>query len=35
MSVLHNEINYLNSNQILKRTLLTGIIVLGYAMYVM
>lgn len=35
MSILHNELNYLNSKQILARTLLTGLIVLGYGLYVM
>lgn len=35
MAYLHNELNYLNSKQILSRTLLTAVIVLGYAFFVM
>ena len=35
MAYLHNELNYLNSKQILSRTLLTGIVVLGYAMFIL
>jgi hypothetical protein len=35
MAYLHNELNYLNSKQILNRTVLTAVVVLGYAMFVM
>lgn len=35
MAYLHNELNYINSKQILTRTLLAGGIILGYAMFVM
>jgi hypothetical protein len=34
MAILHNELNYINSKQILARTLLTAVIVLGYAMFI-
>ena len=33
MAILHNELNYINSKQILTRTVLTGVIVLGYVMF--
>ena len=35
MSVLHNEINYLNSKQLLTRLLLTGAVVLGYIFFIL
>ena len=35
MAYLHNELNYINSKQILARTILTGVIVLGYACFIM
>lgn len=35
MSILHNEINYLNSKQILARALLTGFVVLGYIYFIL
>ncbi len=35
MAYLHNELNYLNSKQLLCRSLLVGVIVLGYGMFIM
>lgn len=35
MAYLHNELNYINSKQLLTRTVLTGVVVLGYAMFIM
>lgn len=35
MAYLHNELNYLNSKQLLTRTLITATLVLGYAVFVM
>jgi len=35
MTYLHNELNYINSKQLLTRTVLTGVVVLGYAMFIM
>ena len=35
MAILHNELNYINSKQILTRTLLTAVIVLGYGLFLM
>lgn len=35
MAYLHNELNYLNSKQLLYRTLITATIVLGYSVFVM
>ena len=35
MAYLHNELNYLNSKQLLTRAGLTALIVLGYAVFIM
>jgi|JI61114C2RNA_FD_contig_81_1112015_length_419_multi_2_in_0_out_0_1 hypothetical protein len=35
MAYLHNELNYINSKQILTRTILTAVVVLGYSVFVM
>ena len=35
MSILHNEINYLNSKQLLARGLFTGFVVLGYIFFIL
>lgn len=35
MAYLHNELNYINSKQILARTALTFVVVLGYGVFIM
>lgn len=35
MAYLHNELNYINSKQILFRTALTFVVVLGYGVFIM
>lgn len=35
MAILHNELNYINSKQILNRTLLTAGVVFGIALFVL
>jgi hypothetical protein len=35
MAYLHNELNYLNSKQLLSRSFLVAVIVLGYSVFLM
>jgi hypothetical protein len=35
MAYLHNEMNYINSKQMLFRALLSGAVILGYAVFIM
>jgi len=35
MAYLHNELNYMNSKQLLTRGVLTAVVILGYSMFIM
>lgn len=35
MAYLHNELNYLNANKMLKRTAIVGALILGYAFFIL
>lgn len=35
MAYLHNELNYMNSKQLLTRGVLTAVVILGYSIFIM